>query len=294
MSNYRHPRSRLRTFCCDAFACASIAVAAWDKILPRAMADDSLAKSASITPERADSTFTVMLVRFEIVLSRRFETAPRSERDCEIFWIALSITLIASEAPLAVDRLISATDSRLDPSAVEPKCSAALEATVKALVDVTSTEPVIAAEFVVWPRSVALAVTAPDASSESTLKSAVEDDTAFSMMSSPLASIRMIFELSVEDAIWAVMPVWPETALIASRRPRTSLASVMLTSPIETAFASLVPMLKLTVSPAVKPDSCALVIAVASTPVEDDSLLISSASDLADWPAVVVTAAEPA
>ena len=37
----------------DWLACASIAVLAWDRICERAISDDSLAKSASMTPERA-------------------------------------------------------------------------------------------------------------------------------------------------------------------------------------------------------------------------------------------------
>ena len=53
LSGFRQPRSRLRTFCLDEFACASIAVEACERIWPRARFVDSLAKSASTTCERA-------------------------------------------------------------------------------------------------------------------------------------------------------------------------------------------------------------------------------------------------
>ena len=89
-----YPVISLRVVFFEAFACASIAVAACIKICARANLAVSAAKSASSTCPFALSKLAFMFCKFEIELSKRLEIAPIFPRRVDIIDIAASIVEI--------------------------------------------------------------------------------------------------------------------------------------------------------------------------------------------------------
>ena len=93
--------SKLRTFCFEALAWASIAVEACCRIWFFARLVVSRAKSASSMPPRAAERLVEMLVILETVWLSRLEIAPSSDRCVLTLLIAVSISPIAVLAPNA-------------------------------------------------------------------------------------------------------------------------------------------------------------------------------------------------
>ena len=88
--------SKLRMFCLDALACASIAVAAWLRICSLASCVVSSAKSASSIPPLAADRLAEIFVRLLTVWFRRLDTAPSSER--WMFTVFIAASILATEA----------------------------------------------------------------------------------------------------------------------------------------------------------------------------------------------------
>ena len=88
--------SKLRMFCLEALACASIAVAAWLRICSLANCVVSSAKSASSMPPLAADRLAEMFVRLLTVWLKRLETAPSSER--WMFTVVMAVSILATAA----------------------------------------------------------------------------------------------------------------------------------------------------------------------------------------------------